>query len=390
MTTSTEKKPRIAIHNLQSLPNLATFKIHNYVLDLIKKGHVEYLYFDEVGRLKDIRQKLAALNSIRKKYSWTELGLNKVKFLFTERALNKHVDILLNFNSTHSTQFTPAIKRFKGIKIFHLMDYFWYEPGSVKYERLQEYGVDYLMSYSSSDKHCPYFKKTFPNYLGKVIAVPFGYTDRFVSTIPFGKRENKCVALGSVNPFRPADANPSNYLETADFYSREKFLHKFRRMIVENLDTLKDQVDSMLPVFPKYKDFKYDIVQKFNDYKMFTCDETMFYFPTAKTYEGVASGCVMVCSDHSCFKEFGFMDGVNCITHRQFDIAHLKERIAEYQNKPKELEAIHRRGLEFVRNRLSHKAVADRLSEIYTSIFNDCQKTGIRIDISSYSFLQKV
>jgi hypothetical protein len=364
-----DNKPRIAIHNLHKLPNLSTFKIHNYVLELILQGHIEYLYFDERNLLKNWRTKVSAINQIRKKYGWKELGLNKVKFIFTEKGLNKNCDILLNFNSTQPEEFTPAIKRFKGVKIFHLMDYFWYEPGSDKYKRLKEYNVDYLMSYSSSDKNCPYFQKYFPDYIGKVIAVPFGFPSRFVSETPFKDRKNKCVALGSVNPFRPADSAPKNYQETADFYKDEPFLHKFRRMIVENMPKLESEIDSKLPVFPQYKDYKYDIVKTFNEYKMFTCDETMFFFPTAKTYEGTACGSVMVCSDHPCFTEFGFEDGVNCIKHRQFDIDHLKEKIKYYQENPAELSKIAERSLAFTRKNYSHPAVANKIYKEFVKVY---------------------
>lgn len=363
-------KPRIAIQNLHKLPNLSTWKLHNYAIELIKQGHVEYIFINETNPLSNFRNKISALNTLRKKYSWKELGLDKVKFIFTEKSLHKHCDVLLNFNSTLPEEFTPAVKNFKGIKIFHLMDFFWYEPGSEKYKRLKEFGIDYLMSYSSSDKNSPYFEKTFPDYKNKVIPVPFGFSDRFINTTPFSERKNKCVALGSVNPFRPADSAQKNYIETANFYNNEKFLHKFRRMIVESLPSLENVIDSMLPIFPAYKEYKYDIVAKFNEYKMFTCDETMFFFPTAKTYEGTACGAVMVCSDHPCFKEFGYEDGVNCIMHRQFDIQHLKERIEYYQNRPQELETIQKASYKFVQEKYNQKAVANKLFQEITNIFN--------------------
>ncbi len=379
-------KPRIAIQNLHKLPNLCTWKLHNYAVDLVRHGHVEYLYFGELRLFSNWRTKLSALNQIRKKYRWKELGLNKVKFLFTKRALNKHCDILLNFNMTQPEDFTPAVKQFKGMKIFHLMDYFWMEPGSKKYARLKEFGIDYVMSYSSSDKNCPYFQKIFPGYKGKVIPVPFGYSERFRNTTPFSERKNKCVALGSVNPFRPADAEPIKYQETADFYLDLPWLHKFRRMIVENLPLLGNEIDSMLPVFPLYKEYTYDIVKKFNEYRMWVSDETMFFFPTAKSYEGTACGTVMVCSDHPCFAEFGFVDGENCIMHRRYDIAHMKERISYYQNHPIELEAIQKRSTEFIRTLYSQPHIADGLMHAISTLYSAYKDSGKLPNTSDFHF----
>ncbi|MES2059971.1 MAG: glycosyltransferase [Patescibacteria group bacterium] len=354
---------KIALHNPHKLANLTNYRIHNYVVDMIKMGYIDYLFFDDPSFFKELKSNLYLLNNIRKQYGWKDLGLNKVKFIFSSRSLNKKCDVLLNFNGTPKEDFTAAVKDFPGIKAFHLMDYFWREPGSEKYKRLKEYGVDYLMGYASHDKYCTYFEEYFPDYIGKVIAVPFGFAERFKSTVPFEDRKNKCVAVGSVNPFRPPDAAPINYIETADFFQGEEWLHKFRRQIVENMPTLGNEIDSMLPVFPKYKDHKYDIVAKLNEYKMFVSDETMFYFPTAKTFEGPACGTVMVCSDHPCFAEYGFIDGINCITHKQMDIADMKAKITEYQNNPEKLAQIQQNATKFVLENYSHQAIAKRLYE---------------------------
>ncbi len=369
------KKPRIAIQNFHKLPNLVNYKIHNYVLELIREGHVDCLYFNERHFFKNIRGKLSLLNEIRKKYSLKGLGLGKVKIIFSERALNKHCDILLNFNSLLPEEFTPAIKRFKGIKIFHIMDYFWKEPGSEKCKRLKDYNVDYVMSYGRSDLHCPYFKSAFPDYVGKVIPIPFGYADRFACGTPFNQRLNKCVAIGSVNPLRPSDADPINYIESANFHKDETWFHKFRRMIVEQKDNLTDEIDSMLPVFPQYKDNKYDIVKKLNEYKMFTCDESIFYFPAAKTFEGPASGTVMVCSEHPCFKDYGFQHGVNAVMHKEFDIEDLRKHIHYYQNHSDELLNIHEQGKRFVETYYCHKAIAVNIRKIYEMLYNGRQPT---------------
>jgi hypothetical protein len=336
---------------------------------MIKQGYIKCLFFDDPHILSNLKSQLSLLNQIRKQYGWQELGLDKVKFIFSGSVLNRECDVLLNFNGTPPNDFTPAVKKFSGLKVFHLMDYFWREPGSQKYKNLKEFGVDWLMSYSQSDRYCPYFQKYFPDYVGKVIAVPFGFAPRFTSTTDFSQRKKKCVAVGSVNPLRPADAPPKNYLETADFYQDEEWLHKFRRMIVENLPNLSAEIDSMLPVFPKYKDNKYDIVAKFNEYQMFVSDETIFYFPTAKTFEGPACGTVMVCSDHPCFSDYGFVGGTNCITHRQFDIQDLKKQIAYYQNHQEELLRIQKNSTAFVRENYSQTAIATRVNTAVKKVF---------------------
>lgn len=386
----TDAKPRIAIHNLHKLPNLTNWKIHNYAIELVKRGHIQYLYFDEHGPFTNLKSKISLLNKIRTQYGYKGLGLNNVKFIFTEKKLNEKVDILLNFNSAYESEFTPAVKQFAGIKIFHLMDYFWVEPASAKNERLIEYGVDYLMNYGRPDKHCAYFQNVFPTYKNRVIPVPFGFNKRFQNTRPFAERSNKCVALGSVNPLRPKDVATKNYEESASFYMSEEWFHKFRGMIVENLDQLDKEVDSMLPVFPAYKDASYDIVAKLNQYKMFTCCESIFNFPAAKAFEGPACGTAMVCSTHPCFTEYGFKDGENCVTHREYDTVDLQAKIRYYQANPSMLEGIAKRGYEYVTKYYTHEAIADNLANIYTMLYEHTKKSRDSLNFDKINFWPKV
>jgi glycosyltransferase involved in cell wall biosynthesis len=226
---------------------------------------------------------------------------------------------------------------------------------------LEDYGIDYVMGYASHDKYCTYFQKTFPNYLGKVIPVAFGFGDRFHPTVPFDDRRNKCVALGAVSHLRPLNYPKHNYQEYADFYPDESWLHKFRRLVVLNEERLGSCLDSRLPGFPRMKDFSYDLVALFNEYRMFVSCETIFYFPPAKYYEGPACGTVLVCSDHACNRDVGFMGGENCITYRLHDIDDLEDKIRYYQKNSEELSSIQERGTEFVRSHYSHRQVAKDL-----------------------------
>lgn len=360
----------IAINNLHKLPNLTNFKIHNYVLELIKSGKVKYLFFSDWNKSNEYGiSTLDVLGRLFDQYTFRDLGFDRVEIIFSPKTLNSQCDVLLDFNSTLDSEFCPAIRNFQGLKIYHLMDYFWLEPGSKKYQKLIDNGVDYLFSYSRTDKHCKYFQEYFPKYIGKVIPIPFGYSGRFVSTTPFIQRKEKCVAVGSVNPLRPSDSPENYYKETADFYRKEKWLHKFRRMLVVNRHKLMN-MDSMLPVFPKYKDFNYDIVKIFNQYKMFVSDETLFYFPTAKTYEGTACGSVMVCSDHPCFTDFGFIDGINCIKHKQYSVDDFNDKINYYLKHQSELNTIQKNSYNMITSKYSHKKIAFKTYKIIKEVYS--------------------
>lgn len=369
----------IAIQNIHHLFLKNDVTINNYVMDMINEGYIKYLYFDDYNFMDSYNtptyKKVKEMLEI---YSPSDLGLDKTKVILSSKALQKNCDILLNFNVTKASEFTKGVKEFKGLKIFHLMDYFWIEPGSVKCERLKEFGINYVMSFSSSDKHCSYFQKYFQDYKNKVIPVPFGYQERFINEVPFENRIHKCVALGSVNPLNRPESPLNNWKETAMFYPDEVWMHKFRRLLVNEKVSLTQIMDSLLAEFPKIQDWNYDIVDKFNQYQMFVSCESIFFFPPAKTFEGTASGSVLICSDHPCFSEYGFIDGVNCIKHRQMDVNDFRKKVSYYINHQKELSEIQKSGTEFVRECYSHQVIAHKLYYILEMLHNgktpDCPK----------------
>lgn len=367
---------KIALHNFYHLPQLLSRGgIHNYVLELIKQGRINYLFFDELS-FKNIYgvPLTATIDSIRSLYSLKDLGLDKTEIIFSPKVLNSKVDVLLNFNGVVDNDMVTSVKNFKGLKIFHVMDIFWLQPGSIQYKKLKSLGIDYLMGYGSYDKYNSYFQKTYSDYLGKVIPVPFGFAPRFKNITPFEERIHKCVALGSVLPNRRSNEPKYYWEEQAKFYKNEKWLHKFRRMLVENRKYLADIMDSNLPVYPKLSDYTFDIVKTFNDYQMYVGCETIYHFPSAKTFEGVAAGCVEICSTHPCFSDLGFKDGINCIKHREYDVEDFKDKVSYYLKHQDKLKKIQENGTKFVRENFSHAAVANNLFNSIEKIYDRWKK----------------
>ena len=353
---------RIALHNIHLLPDL---KFHGYVLELLRRRLVTVLYFSDrrgvslartVYRL--VRQRHPTLQVI----SWSEFD-----FVFSARELSRRADVLLDLNlmctKDLESEVPSTLSRFDGLKIFHIGDYFWYHPGSEKYRRLRSVGVDHLFGYAMHDRYCGYFDSHFPGFRGKVWGIPFGFAPRFQSKAPFLRRINKAVALGSVNPLRPLGQPVHNFRETADYFPDENWFHKFRRQLVLNKSRLTGVMDSMLPEFPAIKDFKYDLVAKLNEYRMFVTGESIYLFPSAKVFEGLACGTVLFGADHDCNKEYGLEDGRNCVMFRQYDIDSFRDKVAWYQEGELRLAAIATEGYHFVRQYYSHKGVADRVVE---------------------------
>lgn len=351
---------KIAIQNIHLAPNLNDIGISNYIIELITQGLVTHLYFDEYHP----RHIIDMIMHYRAGHAVATIPWQNVKIIFSSRTLNRECDVLLNFN-THMGRhdFTPAVKRFNGLKIWHLGDWFWNQPGSEINKNLEAYGIDYVMGFASHDRHSDYFQATFPRYRGKVIPVPFGFASKYESKVAFSKRKPKALALGAINHLRPLNQPIFNYRETADFYPDEAWFHKFRRQLVLNEKRLNTVIDSILPVFPHARPGGRDLAELFNQYQMFVTCESIFFFPPAKAFEGPASGSVMVCADHECNREFGFKDGENCIMYRMYDVDAMADKIRYYQKNQSELAKIAAAGTDFVRSTYSHPAIARTLSQ---------------------------
>mgnify|MGYP001564971146 CR=1 FL=1 len=305
-------------------------------------------------------------------YFFSRFHLNPLdcKFIFSLKNLNANADVLLCFNGRPYLEQNKPVKNFNGLKIYHLMDCIYFPTISNKI--LQKAGVDFVFGYARHDKYFEFFQKKYPQYQNRVIPVPFGFASRFQENVPFKERKDKVIALGSVNSCVDPIHAIDDFEESNQFFLAhgEKFMHKFRRMLVENEAQLSNIMDSKLPHFPKIKDFSYDMVEIFNQYKMFVGCESLLYFPPVKTFEGPASGSVLVCSEHPCFSDYGFEDGVNCIKHREFDINNFREKVSFYLNNPDKLEQVQKRGTQFVRDNYNHQKVAQYVYSKISEVIN--------------------
>jgi glycosyltransferase involved in cell wall biosynthesis len=299
--------------------------------------------------------------------------INPIKYqiIFSIKKLSSKADVLVCFNGRPYLEQNFPPKQFTGMKIWHILDCIYFPAKS--YKILLDTKVDFLFGYSKHDIYSNFFMEKYPFFIGRVIPVPFGFGNRFIVKKDFRERKNKVIALGSVNSFDDPVHNIDDFAESNNFFIKrgEKFMHKFRRMLLENEKKLENIMDNKLPHYPQVKDFSYDIVETLNDYTMCTSCESLLYFPAAKAFEGPASGSVLVCSDHPCFSDYGFEDGVNCIKHKQFDINDFREKVSYYINNPNKLRKIQKEGTNFVRENYNHSKVAtyvyEQIKEKYQS-----------------------
>lgn len=349
---------RIAVHNPRFLTDPAgNYNGYNLAFVRLFKPLI-FLSGLTRGRLFRVRRQMQACG----------LDPDAYTFLLTESALRRQADVLLNFNGFPCARGNGPVRRFPGLKIWHVFEYVF--DAEQSHATLREGGVDAVMGYADHGRYCPFFQKHYPTYSDRVIPVPFGFGARFVNTTPFSERLPRAVALGAVNPVNDPLASRFGDLSAyTAFYHDQVWTHHWRHLLRENRETLADVMDCLLPVLPETKSFNYDAVAMLNRYQLFANDEGLMNFPPARTYEGVAAGAVLVCSDHPVYTDLGFVDGVNCITHPRHDVDAFRARIQSARAHPPELASIAAAGTTLVRTRYTHDAVARQLHADITALY---------------------
>lgn len=293
-----------------------------------------------------------------------KINIFKYKYIFNEKDLNNKADVVISFNEP--AYLNKPAHNFHGLKIWHTMDYNIYVAEANKV--FEESNIDYLMGYNKHDKYCMYYAKYYPKFIGKVIPLPFGYGNRFNNKISFENRINKVIALGSVNPVNDPLSKSDSLKEFVEFYGSYIWTHTFRQIIRENIDKLQDIVDSKLPIPPSTKNPSYDPVEELNNYTMFVNDEGITNFPPARTYEGIACGCVMVASKNPIYEDLGFIDGVNYIGFEKNSLEDFRKKVEYYIANPNKLKEIQKNSLELAK-KYTHEKVAAKLYEDIKKIY---------------------
>jgi hypothetical protein len=282
------------------------------------------------------------------------------------------------FNTTPELviQNLAKTKAYKAIHLTHFM----YNI-SLGARNIKDANVDLFIAENNLFKNSGFFRHYFPWYTKNVYAMPFVFKERFKNTTPFSNRKNKAIATGTIT-FMMDDK------DFVDYFHHTK-VHPMRSEIYFNQGTIRDQIDSyisditegkkIIPTkktdnpfkklyvmfyhdffFKQKKYFSFDIVQKYNEYKMFIVPEEVNDLPGIGFVEGMACGSAYLGISDPMYKDIGLIDGIHYIGYNG-TLPDLIEMIKYYQNHPDKLEKIANQGCEYVRSNFNGKTVAEKL-----------------------------
>jgi len=373
---------------------------HEYLLSFLKENKYNTAIVADgfgtslgatLSRIKFFRKSYLAYKivSLVEIYIWCLLnGMNPFgqKIIFSRKKLNEKNDILFSFLSFNEMFLNgrfiekSIIKIFKGKKILHATHYY----GSTEKiaENAKKAGVRHMVA-EADLKKSQYFNNFF-EFIEDVYLLPNVLREKYKKTKDFKKRKNVCLALGTlvIN-----DLDEEMNRAHCDFFKTDT-LHPMRKEIFENRDNLLGIIDCNINFhnkkrleitnqsrfYKRYNIFRIfydlfflsegkeyhsmDIVDKYNQYKIFVAPEENIGLPSINFSEGMACGCAYIGLEHPMYADLGMINGENYIAYNG-TLEDLKDKIAYYQRNQEELSEIAENGYVFAINRFSQSLVMD-------------------------------
>lgn len=353
---------------------------HKYILDyLLSRDDVEVCsYINKRGLSLSYSTRNPLLQSFRfieHRIAMRKNGipLKKIKVLKSEDEI-RHDDIVIIYQ-IFGAQFDFVRRPNAFIALSQL--HFTLDQAEVM-ERLDP---DLMYNESNMQKRFIAFDEYFGWFHKQYLVIPFVFGDRFKVTKPFNERENKAVSVGTI---------------TYPLYLRKYYgtqcLQPTRKQIYDNAEELKPWVDCnnsdylaedkpfntdatanpVLRLINRLHDkfflghqkkyYSFDMVEKFNNYKMCVVGEDIIGLPGIGFVEGMACGCAYIGQTVGYYEDYGMKVGVHYIGY-DGTIDDLKAKISYYQQPEhqQELESIAKTGCEFVRSHFNGKAAAESL-----------------------------
>ena len=244
---------------------------------------------------------------------------------------------------------------------------------------------DVLFNESDLTKYSEIFQKYYSWFKDKSIVHSFVAAPRFERLKPFAERENRCFSTGTITykqhpEFKEVYGDPCDQptrkqiLVNAD--ELEQYVACYNSDYLEDTDMKKYlPEDSKLEHYRKVwynmrhtgqqkKYFSFNMVEKFNDFKMCLVGEEVLGVPGIGFVEGMACGCAYIGQNLGYYEDYGMQEGVHYIGY-DGTLEDLKAKITYYQQpqNQEELERIANAGYEFAQKHFRGDFVAKDLLE---------------------------
>lgn len=361
---------------------------HRYILDYLL-GNPEYEVcnfitkdgFSLVPSNGGILNKLHCLRFWENKIILKKNGIDPKKITVIMKTSDIRPDdivVLYNIMGKTNYEVAPEIRGFKVLSMLH------FHGRKTENELMEKANFQCYFNEVDLSKSSELFNKYY-HVERPWIVIPFVFADRFKNIKPFSERQNKCFSTGTITYKEhkefisvygdPCDQparkfvkdNPEFFKDTVDCYSSDYLEDNAGKKYKEGenkLIRLYKKFYNLTHVGKQKKYFSFNMVEKFNEYKMHLLGEEILGIPGIGFVEGMACGSAYIGLDSPMYRDYGLIPGVHYIAYDGTKEG-LRATVEHYQ-KPEnqaELERIAKAGCEFVRKNFCGRMVAENLIE---------------------------
>lgn len=301
-------------------------------------------------------------------------------------------DIIILYNLLSDT--FRGMEKVEAIKI---VSFLHFHGNAQDAPRIKNAGIMAILNEVNLSQTCDLFKKYYDINLPWTI-IPFISEKRFKRIKPFSERKKKAFSVGTITykthpefievygdpcdqPIRKAvKSNPEFFKDTADCYSSDYNEDDDVKVVTSKdnpFSAFLKRLHNRLNNGRQKKYFSFDMVEKFNEYKMHIVGEEILGIPGIGYVEGMACGSAYIGLDSPMYRDLGLLPGVHYIAYDGTKEG-LRETV-EYWQRPEnqeELEQIAKRGCEFVRNNFNGNKVAEKLLTDLRALRDEWLKTN--------------
>lgn len=306
-------------------------------------------------------------------------GLNKENITLIKRRWDiRPDDIVIGYRHVPcSITDMNEINAFKAIHMIH------FHGELSDSHRIRNAAPDVLVNECDLSRTSEIFRRYYSWFKGKFIVHSFVGATRFQRIKPFAERENRCFSTGTIT-YKLHPEFLEVYGDSCDQPTRKQILINAKELepwcVCYNSDYLEDtDMKKYTPtdnIFQHYlkvwynmrhtgqqrKYFSFNMVDKFNDFKMCLVGEEILGVPGIGFVEGMCCGCAYIGQKMGYYEDLGMQEGVHYIGY-DGSLSDLKAKITYYQQPEHQLELEHiaENGFQFAQVHFRGENVAEDL-----------------------------
>lgn len=314
------------------------------------------------------------------------------KWILRKNGIHKRITILKNINEINSDDIvilyqlyaerSPELGKVKAFKVMSMLHFFGTQVNS---DAIQQCGPDLLVNECDLKSHCELFRKYYSWYQNEIIVHPFVAAERFQFNKPFEERANRVFSTGTItykthDEFISIYGNPclqpmrkyvkdhqEELIGVIDCYSSDFSESANEKMKAKQSDNrfIKLIKAGYYKFFASQQKsyFSFNMVEKFNEYKVFLVGEEILGIPGIGFVEGMSCGCAYI-GQRGLYEQYGMQEGVHYIGYDGTP-EKLIETIRYYQlpEHQLELKRIAENGYQFAKEHFKGEMVAKNLMD---------------------------